>query len=86
MTSTATPPAAPTIQRITLALDGLDRSGVVAQALAQALSAVAGVRYAYVNMATEMAYVIFDAHVVGQEQLVATIVQNGAQAGPPELR
>jgi copper chaperone CopZ len=52
----------------------------------RALTRLRGVRRAYVNPATETAYVEYDPAVVVPEDLVEVIQRSGFRAAPPVLR
>ncbi len=85
--STATETAGTmTAQRVTLALVGLSQDGGGSLALERALVQHAGVHYAYVCTATEMAYVVYDALKMRPDQLVAAVEQAGFSADTPVLR
>lgn len=57
-----------------------------ADALTRVLGQSPGVRYAYVNVDTEMAYVVYDPTRADPQTLAATIERAGFHAGSPELR
>ena len=71
------------MQRATLEIRGLACGGGGALSAERALSRVNGVRRAYVNPATEMAYVEYDADTVDPEALVHAIEGTGLRAGAP---
>ncbi len=74
-----------TTARTTFEIIGLrhDRdAGIVEEALA----ALSGVVHAYVNLATETAYVQFDPSVTTTADLVSSVVDVGFDAGEPSTR
>jgi copper chaperone CopZ len=68
-------------QRVTLPIYNLSCGGGGALTVERALTKVPGAMRVYVNPATEMAYVEYDAEQVSLEQLAETIAQAGF--GPP---
>lgn len=72
--------------RVTLALSGLGQDGGGSLALERALVRQAGVRYAYVCAATEMAYVVYDPSQVRPDQLVMVVEQAGFHTETPAPR
>ncbi len=74
------------VTRITLPIYGLTCQGSGSIVIEQALLQVTGVRNAYVNPVTEMAYVEFDPSRCNPEQLAAVIEQSGFNAGAPMVR
>ena len=70
---------------VTIELFGLT-CGNEASKLERALTKVAGVVLAYVNPATEMAYVEYQAAACSCDRLVETIKQSGFEAGELKLR
>ncbi len=73
-------------QRVTLDILGLGCAGGGARVVERALARVVGVRHAYVNPGTEMAYVEYDSVLVQPSQLVSAIEAAGFQAGQPVPR
>jgi len=73
-------------QRVTFPIYGLDSGGDGALDLERALQRVPGVRRAYVNRLTEMAYVQLDPATVCTDQLAATVHHLGLEAGPVQAR
>jgi cation transport ATPase len=86
MSTTSEPSQTSTTARVTLALSGLSLDGGGSRALECALVHQAGVRYAYVCTATEMAYVVYDPRQVRPDQLVDAVEQAGFHAEAPEPR
>jgi copper chaperone CopZ len=74
------------VERVTLPIYGLTcrRHGVLA--IEQAILRVEGVRYAYVNPETEMAYVEYDPAGCTPDRLIKAVEQNGFHAGIPTPR
>lgn len=70
--------------RLTLPIGGLDHDGRGAQAVEQALAAVAGVVRAYANAEMEMAYVEFDSSRTGLRELRSAIESVGCHVLPEE--
>ena len=73
-------------QRVTLEIFGFGCGGGGALIVERALARVRGVVRAYVNPATETAYVEFDPEVVGSDQLHAAVEHAGFRAGTPVRR
>lgn len=73
-------------RRVTVPILGLGCGGGGGLMAERALARVPGVTQAYVNPATEMAYVEYDPALTGPEHLVAAIEHAGLRAGKPELR
>ena len=73
-------------QRATLEIQGLGCGGGGALSAERALSRLQGVRRAYVNPATEMAYVEFDPVTVAPSDLVRAIETVGLRASQPLVR
>ena len=86
MSTTTEPTGATATARVTLALSGLSPDGGGSLALERTLMQQAGVRYAYVCAAIEMAYVVFDPTQVRPEQLVTAVEQAGFRAETPKSR
>ena len=86
MSTTTEPTGVTTTARVTLALSGLSPDGAGSLALKRALVQQAGVRYAYVCAATDMAYIVYDPTQVRLEQLVTAVEQAGFQAEMPKPR
>ncbi len=77
---------ATTTQRLTLPILDPTCGEGGARAIERTLQAVPGVLAAYVNPATEMAYVQADASLRDLALLVAAVERAGFHAGPPSLR
>jgi len=73
-------------QRITLPIYNLSCGGGGALTVERALARTTGVIHAYVNPATEMAYVEYDPTQIDPEFLVAAVERAGFRAGVPCLR
>lgn len=73
-------------QHITLPIYDLSCGGGGALIVEHALAKVPGVARAYVNPATEMAYVEYDPTSVATEQLIAAVKHAGFGAGQPIRR
>ena len=73
-------------QRVTIELTGLSCGGGGSLAIERALSKLPGVVSVYLNPATEMAYVQFNAELCSPDQLVAVIKRAGFGAGEPKFR
>lgn len=73
-------------ERLTMAIYGLGCGGGGALTVERALAKVPGVSRAYVNPATEMAYVEYDPALARAEQLVAAVERVGFRAGEPSVR
>ncbi len=73
-------------QRITLSIQGLACGGGGALTVERALEKVYGVAQAYVNPATEMAYIEYDADLTDPELLVAAVERMGFGAGEISVR
>lgn len=76
----------PRVERVTLPIDGLTGWGGGALTVERVILRVEGVRRAYVNSTTEMAYVEYDPSRCDPEQLTAAIEQSGYHAGEPVRR
>jgi copper chaperone CopZ len=74
------------VRRVTLEIHGLGCGGGGVLSVERALSHVNGVRRAYVNPATEMAYVEYDPDVVDSLTLVRTIEKTGLSVQAPIAR
>ena len=72
--------------RTTLPLYDLGCGGGGTLTIERALTRLPGVRRAYVNPLTEMAYVEFDPARTTPEDLRKTIEQIGFRVGPPSVR
>jgi cation transport ATPase len=72
-----------TTQRITLPIYNLGCGGGGSLAIERALTKTPGVAQAYVNPATEMAYVVYDPALANPEQFAAVIERMGY--GPPRV-
>jgi cation transport ATPase len=73
-------------QRVTFPIFGLGCGGDGALDVERALQRVPGVRRAYVNRLTEMAYVRLDPARVRADQLAAKVRDLGLEAGPVQAR
>lgn len=73
-------------ERITLTIDGLTCGGGGALTVERALAKTPGVARAYVNPATEMAYVEYDPAQTGPDRLVVAVERAGFRAGHPVQR
>jgi len=73
-------------RRITLPIFGLTCSGGGALTLERALERAPGVVWVYINPATEMAYVEYDAALATPSELVAVVEEVGLRAGEPGFR
>ncbi|MEJ7841426.1 MAG: heavy metal-associated domain-containing protein [Rubrobacter sp.] len=73
-------------RRVVVSIHGLGRDGGGSLAVERALSKLPGVAQAYVNSATEMAYVEYDPLLTGSERLIRPIEREGFRAGRPEVR
>lgn len=73
-------------RRLTLSIHGLARGGGGALTVERALEKVYGVAQAYVNPATEMAYIEYDAHRTDPDLLIAAVERMGFGAGEPSVR
>ncbi len=71
------------LRRITLPIADFGCAGSGASILERALARAPGVTYAYVNAATEMAYVEFDSERTDLAQLTQVIKQAGFHMGEP---
>jgi P-type Cu+ transporter len=71
---------------VTLEIFGLACAGDGAPTIERALRSLRGVVHAYVNLATETAYVEYDAAMVSPDDLVAVVERVGFRAGAPILR
>ncbi|HEU4742820.1 MAG TPA: hypothetical protein VFS50_14600 [Meiothermus sp.] len=78
------------VQRLTIALDGLEGANFSGQALLsrlqQALEALPGVVSAYVSSRTEMAYIVYNPAQTNPSTLQAVIRGFGLEPGMPHLR
>jgi len=70
-------------QRITMPIYNLSCGGGGALTVERVLVRTTGVIHAYVNPATEMAYVEYDPTRVSPERLADTVEQTGFHAGAP---
>ncbi len=73
-------------ERATLEIYDLGCGGSGALTVERALARVLGVRHAYVNPATETAYVEYDPATVGADQLVCAVEATGFRAAAPVRR
>lgn len=73
-------------QSITLAIDGLGCGGSEALAVERALTRLSGVDHAFVNPATEMAYVVYDPTRADPDQLRTAIAIAGFGPAPAGAR
>lgn len=73
------PPAPMSRRRVTYPIDGLDCGAALP--LERALARVGGVTRAYVNPATEMIYVEYDARRCGDEDIAAAVRSAGYTIG-----
>lgn len=71
---------------LTLPIHGLACGGGGSLTVERALEKVYGVSQAYVNPATEMAYIKYDADLTDPELLVAAVERMGFSAGEPSVR
>lgn len=85
MSSTLSCEAKAKTLHVTIEIFGLNCAGEAAR-LERTLEKVAGVVLAYVNAATEMAYVEYQVAECNCDQLVETIKQSGFEAGSPKCR
>jgi copper chaperone CopZ len=74
------------VERVTLPIYGLTCWGGGSLTVERVILKVEGVRNAYVNPATEMAYVEYDPSRCSPEHLTAAIEQSGFHAGAPMHR
>lgn len=77
-------PASSKPAAVSIPVIGLDLGGCGADQLERALRSETGVLYAYVNRATEMAYVRYDAERTGPATLRRGIEAAGLRAGSPK--
>ena len=75
-----------TTERLTLPLFGLACGGGGALTIERVLARIDGVRRAYVNPATEMAYVEYDPERAGPPLFTAAIEGLGFKVGEPGRR
>ena len=73
-------------QRITVPIYDLSFGGGGALMIERALARTPGVVYAYVNPATEMAYVEYDPQLVDPDRLSKVVEHAGFRTGVPSLR
>lgn len=64
-------------QHLTMAVYGLSCGGGGALTIERGLMSLSGVRRAYVNPATEMAYIVYDADQTGRSAFVREIERLG---------
>ena len=73
-------------QRMIVPIEDLSCGGGGSLQVERALVRVCGVVHAYVNPATEMAYVEYEPELVNKESLVKAVQQAGFRTGVPSLR
>ncbi len=73
-------------QRCTLPIYDLSCGGGGSLLVERALARTPGVVYAYVNPATEMAYVEYNPAQAAPDRLIAVVEYAGFRAGTPGLR
>ena len=73
-------------ERVTLPIEGLGCGGGGALTVERALTRQSGVTSAYVNPATEMAYIQYDPEAVSLDQIGLLVIQAGFRAGRPRVR
>ena len=73
-------------EHITLAIDDLSCGGGGALLVERALTRTQGVVRAYVNPATEMAYIEYDPALLNTQQLIEIVKRSGFRAGEPSRR
>jgi Cu+-exporting ATPase len=73
-------------RRVTVPIRDFGCAGSGALIVERALLHVPGVVRAYVNAATEMAYIEYDPTCTGLEQLLAAVEHTGFHAGQPISR
>lgn len=73
-------------RRLTLSIHGLGCGGGGVLTAERALTRTPGVIVAYVNPATEMAYVEYDPALTGPDRLIAAVESAGLGAGDPVIR
>jgi copper chaperone CopZ len=71
-------------ERLTVPIYGLSCGGALA--IEHALARVPGVSRAYVNPATELAYIEFDDEAANRIDLVSAVYRAGFRAGEPMAR
>lgn len=76
----------PYIKRIALEIFNLGCAGGGTLLIERVLLRLPGVRNAYVNAATEMAYVEYDSNLCDAEHIQATIQRAGFRVGEPNFR
>jgi copper chaperone CopZ len=74
-----------TTERVTMPIYGLTCTTGETMLAERALRKVRGVTYVYVNPATEMAYVEYDATICQPEQLTTAMARTGFSAGAPRV-
>lgn len=74
------------VRRVTVPIFGLGCGGAGAETVERALERTPGVVYAYVNPATEMAYVEFDTCACDTEALKEAVRRAGLRPGHPGFR
>jgi len=72
--------------RLTFAIYDLDCSGREARTVERALTTALGVRHAYVNPVTEMAYVAYDPALTDADHLIVAVARAGFRVGEARLR
>lgn len=76
----------PTRRRVTIPIGGLGCLGSGALIVERALAQAPGVIRAYVNPATEMAYVTYDDRLVDRDRLITVIEEAGFHVEQPIVR
>lgn len=74
------------LRRVTVPIYGLARGGGGALTAERSLAKVPGVKRAYVNPLTEMAYVEYEPAITDRAGLVAALESAGLRAGEPSPR
>lgn len=73
-------------QHLILPIENLGCGGGGTLTIERQLIRTAGVIHAYVNPATEMAYIAYDPTRIDPSQLVMVVRQTGFRTGEPSLR
>lgn len=74
------------LRRVTVPIYGLACGGGGALTAERSLAKVPGVKRAYVNPLTEMAYVEYEPGITERAGLIASLESAGLRAGEPSLR